>query len=132
MLLIIVSILVIMPAMELWRGLNIAILCALGFKLLSAVPGLIKHRKVFFIHTLVSKVFVVAIFFTAILYFIVGGHVIVNVLFVILIITAFFTVIEEMVIICLIDYPQKNAKGFWEIKKINEEYRSRKKDDATD
>lgn len=126
MLMVIVSIFFIMPAMDLWPWLWHGILIALGFKLLSAVPGLLKHRKVFFLHTLSNKVLAMMLFIFAILYFIFGGTTALNVYVAFLIVCVFVITLEEMVIISLLDYPNKDIRGFWHIKRVNEEYRKRR------
>jgi len=123
MLLVIVTVFVIMPAMNLWAWLWPGILIALGFKLMSAVPGLVKHRKVFFLHTIANKVLAMILFIGAILYFIFGGHTGVNAYIAFLLVAVFVITLEEMVIISLLDYPNKDIRGFWQIKRVNEEYR---------
>ena len=123
MFMVIVSIFVIVPAMNLWPRLWYFFIAALVFKMLSAVPGIIKHRKFFFLHTLSNKFLALILFGGAIMYFILGGHIAVNIFFVFLIVAVFLITLEEMVIISMLDYPNKNIKGFWQIKRINEEYR---------
>jgi len=123
MFMVIVSVFVILPAMGLWPSLRFVFLGALAFKLLSAVPGLIKHRKVFFLHTISNKILALMLFLGAILYFIFGGMLGVNIYFVFLIVAVFIITAEEMVIISMLDYPNKDIKGFWHVKRINEEYR---------
>jgi phosphatidylglycerophosphate synthase len=129
----IVAIFFIIPEMGIWPELQVFILIAIGCKLLNIIPALIWHRVVFFTHTIPSKMFTLAIFFVAILYYVLhlmgvvpdsaAWITAINVSFVFLIAWAFAVIVEEMVIIIKIDYPEKNAKGFWEIKKLNEAYR---------
>jgi hypothetical protein len=130
----IVGILVILPEMigqGLWPELQPFILAALSCKFLCLAPALIKHRTVFFTHTVPSKMFTLSIFSTAILFFMLhlsgaltaAWLMAINVIFGFVVVSAFLIIIEEMVIISLIDYPEKNIKGFWEIKRINAEYR---------
>jgi len=123
MFMVIVSVFFILPAMNLWPQLWYGILIALGFKLLSAVPGIVKHRKVFFLHTLANKVLAVALFTGAIMYFIFGGHIAVNAYFVFLIVAVFVATLEEMIIIGMLDFPNKDIRGFWQVKRVNAEYR---------
>lgn len=123
MFMVIVSVFVIVPAMSVWPQLWYAILVALVFKLMSAVPGLVKHRKVFFLHTLSNKALALILFAGAILYFIFGSHMAVNIYFVFMIAAVFIITLEEMVIIGLLDYPHKDIKGFWQVKRVNEEFR---------
>lgn len=123
MFMVIVAVFFILPAMNLWPQLWYFIMAALAFKLLSAVPGLIKHRKVFFLHTISNKILALILFLGAILYFILGAHLVVNIYFVFLIIAVFVITLEEMIIISMLDYPNKNIKGFWQVKRVNEEYR---------
>ena len=123
MLMVVVTIFFIMPAMNLWPWLWFAILAALGFKLMSAVPGIVKHRKVFFLHTISNKILAMLLFIGAILYFIFGGHTAVNGYIVFLLVAVFVITIEEMVIISMLDYPNKNIKGVWEVNRVNREYR---------
>ena len=125
MLLVIVTVFFIMPAMNLWPWLWYGILVALSFKLMSAVPGIIKHGKVFFLHTISNKVLAMLLFIGAILYFTFGGHAAVNGYIVFLLVAVFVITLEEMVIISMLDYPNKNIKGFWQVKRVNEEYRKR-------
>jgi len=126
MLLVIVTVFFIMPAMNLWPWLWYGILVALTFKLMSAVPGIIKHRKVFFLHTIANKILAMILFIGAILYFIFGGHTGVNAYIAFLLVAVFLITLEEMVIISLLDYPNKDIKGFWHVKRVNEEYRRKK------
>ena len=130
LLLIAVGVFVIMPAFGLWPWINVVILIALGCKFLNAIPGIIKHRKVFFIHTVTSKIFVVILFLAAILCFIFGGNTAMNLFFVGMIAYAFFIVFEETVMIWRLDYPHKNAKGFWEVNRINEEFRKQQESET--
>ncbi|MCL2563716.1 MAG: CDP-alcohol phosphatidyltransferase family protein [Oscillospiraceae bacterium] len=123
MLMVIVTVFFIMPAMDLWGWLWFAILGALTFKLMSAIPGLIKHRKVFFLHTISNKILAMILFIGAILYFIFGGHTGVNAYIVFLLAAVFVITLEEMVIISMLDYPNKDIKGFWHVKRVNEAYR---------
>jgi CDP-diacylglycerol--glycerol-3-phosphate 3-phosphatidyltransferase len=129
----IVGIFVIMPAMEIWPILRVFILIAISSKFLCLIPALIKHRQVFFTHTVLSKIFSLAIFFVAVLYLFLhffgvltaAWILAINLTFIFLITYAFAIIIEEMIIISMIDYPEKNIKGFWDIKRTNEEYRRR-------
>ena len=120
---VVVGVFVILPAMQVWPWLWYGVLAALGFKLMSAVPGIIKHRKVFFLHTISNKVLAMLLFIAAILYFIFGGHTAISGYIVFLIAAVFLITIEEMIIISKLDYPNKNIRGFWQIKRVNEEYR---------
>jgi len=138
LLLIIVSVFFILPAMDIWPEFQGFILAAILCKFLCLIPALIKHRTVFFTHTIPSKMFSLSLFFVAVLYlmlYILGALtavwlMVINVMFVFLIVYAFAIIIEEMVVISLLDYPEKNIKGFWKIKKVNEEYRRRMKSDS--
>ena len=123
MFMVIVSVFIIVPAMGLWSVIWPAIIIALGFKLMSAVPGIVKHRKVFFLHTLANKVLAMLLFIGAILYFIFGGLLVINLYFVFVIAFVFVATFEEMVIISMLDYPNKDIKGFWQLKSVNAEYR---------
>ena len=123
LLMVIVGVFVILPAMEVWPWLWYGILAALGFKLMSAVPGIIKHRKVFFLHTISNKVLAMLLFIAAILYFIFGGHAAISGYIVFLIGAVFIITLEEMIIISKLDYPVKNIRGIWQVKRVNEAYR---------
>lgn len=123
MFMVIVAIFFIMPAMDIWPVLWYCIIVALIFKLMSAVPGIIKHRKVFFLHTLSNKVLALILFAAIPIYFIFGGNMAVNIYVVCAIVAVFIITFEEMVIISTLDYPHKDIKGFWQVKMINEEYR---------
>jgi len=123
MFMVIVSVFVIVPAMNIWPQLWYFVLIALGFKLLSAVPGVVKHRKVFFLHTVSNKALAMVLFIGAIMYFIFGGRIVVNAYFVFLIAAVFLATLEEMIIISMLDYPNKDIRGFWQVKKVNAEYR---------
>jgi len=126
MFMVIVAIFVIMPAMDLWRPLWPAILVALCFKLMSAIPGILKHRKVFFLHTVANKILALFLFTGALLYFVFGGALAINLYFVFLIVAVFVATIEEMVIISLLNNPNKDIRGFWQISTINAEFSRRK------
>jgi phosphatidylglycerophosphate synthase len=129
----IVGIFFIIPEMEIWPWLQIVILVAISCKLLNIIPALVKHREVFFTHTVPSKLFTLAIFFVALLYLVVdisgaltaAWVMAINVSFVFLIVWAFGIIAEEAFVISMLAYPEKNIKGFWELKKINEDYRRR-------
>jgi len=121
---VVVSIFFIVPAMEVWSWIWIAIIIALTFKMMSAVPGIIKHRKVFFLHTLSNKFLGFILFIAVILYFIFGGTFAINVYLTAVIVSVFIITLEEMVIISMLDYPSKNIKGFWQIKMVNERYKN--------
>jgi len=118
-----VGVFVLLPAMNLWSWIWGFIPFAIGFKCLSAVSGIVKHRKVFFLHTLSNKFLAMILFLGGILYFIFGGVLAVNIYFAFLIASVFLITLEEIVIISLLDYPHKNIKGFWQIRKVNEEHR---------
>jgi len=125
MFMVIVAIFFIMPAMNLWPWLWPGILVALGFKLMSAVPGLIKHRKVFFLHTISNKILGFLLFSAAVLYFIFPEANFVSMYILFIIFAVFVITFEEMVIISTLDYPNKDIRGFWQVKQINEEYREK-------
>ena len=125
MFMVIVSVFFIIPHMVIWRHLQLLIILALVFKLMSAVPGLIKHRKVFFLHTLSNKALGFILFITIPIYFIFGPgpNLAINIYIVFIIVAVFTITFEEMVIIGTLDYPRKDIKGFWQVKRVNEEYR---------
>ena len=125
MLMVIVSVFVILPQMGLWSWVTPAVWCALAFKICSAIPGLVKHRKVFFLHTLSNKILAV-ILFAAVLFYGLFGAAFVNFYIIFLLICVFAITLEEMVIISLLDYPNKNIKHIFEVKRVNEEYRAKK------
>ena len=128
MFMVVVSVFVIVPAMDLWAPIWPVILVALSFKLMSAVPGLIRHRKVFFLHTLANKFLGLVLFVGGLLYFIFGGVFAINAYFVFLIAAVFVATVEEMVIISLLNNPNKDIRGFWQIGTINAEFIKRKMD----
>jgi len=121
---VVVSVFFIVPAMSISHWLWPAILVALTFKMMSAVPGILKHRKVFFLHTLSNKFLGFILFIAVILYFIFGGITAISIYFVCMIVAVFIITLEEMVIISLLEYPSKNIRGFWQIKMVNERYRN--------
>jgi len=125
MFMVIVAVFFIVPHMIVWRHLQLIIICALVFKLMSAVPGLIKHKKVFFLHTLSNKALGFILFITVPMYFIFGPgpNLAINIYIVFIIVAVFAITFEEMVIIGTLDYPRKDIKGFWQVKRVNEEYR---------
>jgi len=134
----IVAIFFIIPEMHIWPQLQIFILIAIGCKLLNIIPALVVHREVFFTHTVPSKMFTLAIFSLAVLYYVLhlfsvvpGSDVwfmVFNVSFVALITWAFGIIVEEAYIIIKIAYPEKNIKGFWDIQKHNEEFAKRRQE----
>ena len=126
MLMVIVSIFVLMPAMNIWSWLFPAIVCALIFKLCSAIPGIIKHHKVFFLHTISNKILASLLFAAVIFYAIFGGGGFMNGYIVFLLVCVFTITLEEMVIISLLDYPNKNIKSVFHVKGINQAYRAEK------
>ena len=127
MFMVIVAVFFILPLMGgLWGWVQPAIIIALVFKLMSAVPGLVKHRKVFFLHTISNKVLGFILFITVPMYFFSNGSPVVNIYVIFLLIAVFTITFEEMVIIGTLDYPRKDIKGFWQVKSVNEEYRKTK------
>ena len=120
MLLIIVGIFVILPAMEIWGWLWIAVICALVFKILSAsLSGFIKHRKILFTHTLANKMAALFLFIAPIIYFITGEHVVVNLYVVFLISWVFMATVEEALINLLLRKPNANIRGIWQVRGEN-------------
>ncbi|MCL2756673.1 MAG: CDP-alcohol phosphatidyltransferase family protein [Coriobacteriia bacterium] len=127
MLLIVVGVFVLMPHMNVWSGLWIAVIAILVFKIVSAsLTGLIKHKKILFTHTLANKLAALFLFAAPILFFIVGEKVgdgenlIVNIYIIFLFCWVFLATVEEALINLLIKVPNVNVKGIWEIKKLND------------
>jgi len=122
MLMVIVSVFLIVPAMNVWGWIFPTVLFALGFKLMSAVPGLIKHRKVFFLHTISNKILAMMLFFAVIFYTILGESLAVNIYFTVAIASVFVITLEEMIIIAKLNHPNKNIKSIFHVRQVNEEY----------
>jgi len=120
MFLIVVGVFVLMPAMNIWSWLWISVIGALVFKILSAsVTGLIKHKKVLFTHTIANKLAALFLFIGPILYFILGGGIVVNLYIVFLICWVFYATVEEGLINLLLKEPNTTIKGIWEVKAAN-------------
>jgi phosphatidylglycerophosphate synthase len=133
LLMFIVAIFWIIPEMAIWPELRWIIIAAISLKLMNVIPALIWHREVFFTHTIPSKMFTLSIFTTAVVYMMLHTFGVLpdatawvtafNWSFVVLIAYAFAIIVEEAFVIIKLDYPEKNIKGFWELKKVNEAYR---------
>jgi len=130
MFLVVVSIFVIMPQMDLaWSWLWPGMIAVLGFKFCSIIPGILKHKKVFFLHTYSNKLLGAFLFFGVIFYFIFGGVTSVGdptwvsyyMIFLIAVVIAI--TLEEIIIISTLDYPAKDIRGIWQVNKINTLYR---------
>jgi len=132
MFLVLVSVFCILPQMDVWSWLWPGIIAVLVFKLCSAIPGIIKHKKVFFLHSLTNKLLGLFLFIGGIFYFIFGGYAYstaapatwVNHYIVFLIVIVFLITLEEIIIISTLDYPAKDIRGFWQVRKVNAEYRA--------
>jgi CDP-diacylglycerol--glycerol-3-phosphate 3-phosphatidyltransferase len=143
LLMFIVAIFVIIPAMAIWPELRWIIISAISLKLMNIIPALIWHREVFFTHTIPSKMFTLSIFLTAVLYMVIHRLLlpegilpnttlatVFNASFVVLIVYAFAIIVEETYVIIRLKYPEKNIKGFWELKKVNDAFINRQKDNV--
>lgn len=129
---ILVAVFVLVPALGLWSWLLPTIWVALASKLISLAPALMKHRQIFFIHTTLSKITAVLLFLGAIIYFSLHSFVspqaaidVLNVYLLVVIIIVFVNSIEEFLIILKLDYPEKNPKTIFNVKKLNNEYKAR-------
>ena len=128
---IIVAVFILIPALGLWGWLLPAVWVALASKLISLVPALVKHRKIYFIHTTLSKITAVLLFLGAIIYFALHSFVspqsainVLNIYLLVMIIIVFINSIEEILIILKLDYPEKNPKTIFHVKKLNDEYKA--------
>jgi len=132
LLMVVVGIFIIIPEMNIWPVLQYAIWAALAFKLAAAIPALIKHRTVFFLHTISNKILALTLFLCAIFYFITMNfnwlqyNVAISIYLAAAIVMVFIISVEEMFIISTLDYPHKDIRGFWQVKRINREYRESK------
>jgi len=124
MLMIAIGVFVLMPAMQLWDWLLIAVIFVLVFKVVSAsISGLIKHKKILFTHTLANKLAALFLFAGPIIYFITRemgmGTDIVNAYVVFLIAWVLLATTEEALINLLLKVPNKDIKGIWRVKEEN-------------
>jgi len=129
---IIVAVFVLIPALGLWSWLLPTIWVALASKLISLVPAFVKYRKIYFIHTTLSKITAVLLFLGAIIYFFLYSFIspqaaiyVLNVYLLAVIIIVFVNSIEEILIILKLDYPEKNPKTIFNVKKLNSAYRAK-------
>jgi len=130
---IIVAVFVLIPAMNLWSWLTPVVWVVLASKLISLVPAFIKHRKIFFIHTTLSKITAILLFLGAIIYFSLYSFVstqaaitVLNIYLVAMIAIVFVNCAEEILIIVKLDYPEKNPKTIFNVKKLNSDYREKR------
>ena len=120
MLLIIVGVFVIMPAMQLWGWLWVAVICILVFKILSAsLSGWIKHRQILFTHTFANKLAALFLFIAPILYYFVGPHLAINLYVVFIISWVLMATVEEALINLLLRKPNANIRGIWQVRGEN-------------
>jgi CDP-diacylglycerol--glycerol-3-phosphate 3-phosphatidyltransferase len=124
--LVIVGVFVLVPAMEIWEGYWWIIIGVLSFKLCSAIPALIKHRQLFYLHSLGNKFQGLLLVSIAVFYLIFGGGQGMDIFVAVALALISLIVIEEMLIISLLDYPDKNIRGIWEVRRANREYREKK------
>jgi len=132
MFLLISAIFILIPRMNIWQEAIIGIYVVLTLKVLGIVPALIKHKKAFLTHSIMNKALAVMLFFGAIAYFFISRYVeadlgrnIMSWYLVVMICLVIVLVIDEMATIWLLDYPEKNAKSVFHVKKLNEEYRAK-------
>ena len=120
MFLVTIGIFVLMPVMQIWDWLWIAVIGILILKILSTtIIGLIKHRKILFTHTLANKLAALFLFIGPILYFIIGGALIINIYILFLILWVILSTLEEALINFLLKKPNTNIRGIWQVKKEN-------------
>jgi len=123
MYMVLVSVFVIMPRMQFLDWHFWGVLAALVSKLLSAVPALLKHHRMFLLHTISNKVLALLLFATPVLYyFVFGSGFVMNTYLSVLIFLVIAVSVEEWVIISLLNHPSSKIKGFWQIKQINDEF----------
>jgi CDP-diacylglycerol--glycerol-3-phosphate 3-phosphatidyltransferase len=125
--LVVVCVFVLVPHMEIWQPFGWMILVTLSFKLCSAIPAVLKHRQVFFLHSLPVKFQGILLISVAVFYTILGGGDGMNIYLGVVIVLINLITIEEIITISLMAYPHKNIRGSWEIKRINEEFRQGKR-----
>ena len=129
---ILVAVFVLVPAVGLWSFLIPTIWVALASKLISLIPALIKHRQIFFIHTTLSKTAAVLLLLGAVIHFSLHSFVspqlavdVLNIYLLIMIFIVFINSIEEILIIINLDYPEKNPKTIFNVKKLNSDYQAK-------
>jgi len=133
MFLLISAIFILIPRMHIWPETVIGIYTVLTLKVLGIVPAIIKHKKPFLTHSIMNKALAVMLFLGAIAYFFVSrmenrelALSIMSWYLVAMIVLVVILVIDEMATIWLLDYPEKNAKSVFHVKKLNEEYHASK------
>jgi len=128
---ILVAVFVLIPAMDLWSWLIPTVWVALASKLISLVPAFIKFRKIFFVHTTLSKFTAILLFLGAIVYFILHSFMspeaaidVLNIYLLSMIIIVFVNSIEEILIILKLDYTEKNPRTIFNVAKLNAEHKA--------
>ena len=120
MFLILVSIFVLLPAMDIYRWLPFVAMGLLTYRILCGVIiGLIKHKKALFIHTIGNKILALLLFLIPILYFILGPSTIINTYIIFVASWGFLSITEEAVINILLKKPNENLRGLWKLKEEN-------------
>ena len=118
--LIIVGVFIIMPAMNIWDFLWFAAIGILVIRVaLASIIGLIRYKQVMFIHIWSSKLGSLLLFFSPILYFIIGGGIVINIFITFAVIWEVLVTIEEAIINLTLEKPNPDLKGIWEVKKNN-------------
>ena len=120
MILIIICIFVFLPEMGVQGLIFYIVLVALAFKIISAsLSGLIKHRKVLFLHTIGNKLAAFFLFLAPIIYFFTGSYTIVDYYMIFIIFWVFLVTIEEAFINLMLKKPNTNIKGIWQVRAEN-------------
>jgi len=123
---IIVSIIVFIPAMGLWGYLVVLYFMAITFKVIvPSLIGVLKHKEFISLHTYTFKTLVGFLFSIPILFFIlqeldIAAVSFMNVYALVIAISAYVFIAEEIVIILATNRPSRDIKSIFHIKKFNE------------
>lgn len=129
MLLVIIGILVLLPAMEIFSWLFIAYVIGLAFKISSGFVGYFKHKEMVLLHTYSNKILAILLFLIPIFYFILdvtnainnqAVYIILNIYIIFSLVCIFIITTEEILINLLLKKPSRDIRSIFDVKAANE------------
>ncbi|MCL2570090.1 MAG: CDP-alcohol phosphatidyltransferase family protein [Firmicutes bacterium] len=119
MLLVIVAIVFLMPAMDIWGWLFLFYIIALSFKIGSGFVGYVKHKEMVLLHTYTNKLLGFLLFITPILYFFFGPSLALNIYIIFVGVVIFVITTEEILINLMLKRPCRDIKSVFGIRAAN-------------
>lgn len=121
MLLVIIAIVFMMPAMDIFSWLFPAYIIGLTFKIGSGFVGYFRHKEMVLLHTYSNKALALFLFIIPILYYFFGESLALNIYIIFVLVCIFVITTEEILINLLLIKPSRNIKSIFGIKAANEE-----------